>query len=83
MHGFIWLPNAPDMDKLNWDNNIELDRAREFFDQLVTAWNPREVNQRNNTIFRSPHDDPCLLDTAEIFSVDPSEDYEELVNRVQ
>lgn len=71
------------MDKFNWDNNTELDKAREFFDKFVITWNPLAKNQRNNTIFWSPHDDPWLLDMTKIFFVHPSEDYEELVNHVQ
>ena len=32
---------------------------------------------------RSPNDDPCLLDSTQIFSSNSSEDYEHLVNHVQ
>lgn len=32
---------------------------------------------------QSVEDDPCLLDTKEIFAANPLEDYEQLLNRVQ
>lgn len=83
VHGFLWLQNAPDMEKLDWEDNLEVERAQIFFDKYVIAWNPRIISQTNNTTHRSPLDDPCLLNTNEIFSTDASNDYEELINRVQ
>ena len=83
IHGFIWIPGAPDMDKLDWHNHAEVEEARKFFDKYVTAWNPRTSSSRNNTQHRSLQEDPCLLETNTIFSRDVHIDYEELINRVQ
>ena len=53
-----------------------------LFDTFVKTWIPYEENRRNHTIFQSLQDDPCLLDRIEIFYIDPSKEYEELVNHV-
>ena len=77
------MPNAPNMDTLDWQNSAEVECARKFFDICVTSWNPRDTYHRSNVIYRSPLDDPCLMNTAKIFAIDISHDYKELVNRVQ
>jgi hypothetical protein len=40
IHGFIWLDNAPNMDTLDWDNAIEIAKAKDYFDQYIATWNP-------------------------------------------
>lgn len=82
IHGFIWLTNAPDMDNLDWHNNIQVEQAKEFFDKYVSTWNPRTPSQRNNARHRSVEDDPFLLSTPEIFSRDRLDDYADLLNCV-
>jgi hypothetical protein len=57
--------------------------AKSFFDNYVTAWNPREHHDTHMAMHQSIEDDPCLLDTKEIFATNPLEDYEQLLNRVQ
>ncbi|XP_057856713.2 uncharacterized protein LOC131066056 [Cryptomeria japonica] len=48
IHGFLWLPNAPDMDKIDWSNHEVVQSAKSFFDKYVTAWNPRnQIGQAN------------------------------------
>ena len=83
IHGFLWLEGAPDMEKLDWTDTIRVDAARRYFDNYVTAWNPCDAHHRNISIHRPLEQDPCLLDTSEIFNTDPLDDYEQLANRVQ
>jgi len=71
------------MERLDWSNDCDLQHAKRFFDNYVTAWNPREIHHRNIMVPRSLNDDPCLLNTDQIFSCNPHNDYEELLNRVQ
>ena len=71
------------MDTLDWTNPLSVDVARTFFDRYVTTWNPHDIHRRNIMVPRSPNDDPCLLDSTQIFSSNFSQDYEHLVNRVQ
>ena len=35
IHGFMWLPNAPDMKTLDWENATEVHNAKDFFDQFI------------------------------------------------
>ena len=65
------------MDKPDWKNEAELKRARRFFDLYVVACNPRDAANKNNITFRSPLDDPCLLETTEMLSVQLVGNYEE------
>jgi hypothetical protein len=71
------------METLNWEDPNQIYDAKSFFDNYVTAWNPRENHDTHMAIHQSIQDDPCLLDTEEIFSSNPLEDYEQLLNRVQ
>ena len=71
------------MEHLAWTNMIRVDVARRYFDNYVTAWNPRDAHHSNISIHRPPEEDPCLLDTSEIFNIDHLDDYEQLANRVQ
>ena len=59
---------------------IRVDAARQYFDNYVKAWNPRDAHHRNISIHRPPEEDPFLLDTSEIFNTNPLDDYEQLVN---
>lgn len=83
VHGFLWLENAPDMDKIEWENKTKVEQARKFFDRYVSAWNPRPASHRNNPVYHPQHDDPCLLNTTQILAIDPSHDYEEIINCFQ
>ena len=76
VHGFIWLPNAPNMDTLDWNNKHEIDKAQKFFDNYVSAWNPRDQIERHNRSHHTANDDPCTLNTQKILSLDPLYDYE-------
>lgn len=51
--------------------------------KYVSTWNPHATTHRNNQIYGSPREDPCLLNTIEIVTTNPLDDYEELVNHVQ
>ena len=44
--------------------------------------NPRSKSEIDNFQHRAPTEDPCLLNTTKISSIDPLVDYEELVNHV-
>lgn len=47
IHGFHWLKNAPNMDTLDWENPLELNVTKAFFDKYVTSWNPWAPHLRN------------------------------------
>ena len=83
IHGFLWLEGALDMEQLDWKDTIRVDAASRYFDNYVTAWNPRDARHRNISIHRPLEEYPCLLDTSEIFNTNPLNDYEKLANRVQ
>ncbi|XP_057850600.2 uncharacterized protein LOC131061102 [Cryptomeria japonica] len=83
IHGFLWLPNAPDMDKIDWSNHEAVQSAKSFFDRYVTAWNPRNQIGQSNRLHTASLFDPCMANTNQILSTDPLSDYEELVNVVQ
>ena len=71
------------MERLNWLDPSELQVAKRYFDRILTAWNPRDIHRRNKMVPQGLTDDPCLLNTYQIFACDPLDDYEHLVNRVQ
>ncbi|XP_059064988.1 uncharacterized protein LOC131857017 [Cryptomeria japonica] len=83
IHGFLWLPNAPDMDKIDWSNHEAVQSANSFFDKYVTTWNPRNQIGQANRLHIASLFDPCMADTNQILSIDPLSDYDELVNVVQ
>ena len=83
IHGFIWLPIAPNFDKLDWNNQQSVENAIEYIDKYVSTWNPRTFESRNQVIHRSPMDDPCLKKTRDILTRNPLDDYTKLVNHVQ
>ncbi|XP_059068275.1 uncharacterized protein LOC131047632 [Cryptomeria japonica] len=83
IHGFIWLQEAPNIDKMQWNHIPSIQNALQYIDRYVSAWNPRALDLRNQTFHRSIIDDPCLMDTTMIQSSDASNDYCELVNSVQ
>ena len=76
IHGFLWLQGAPDMERLDWSNDCDFQHAKRFFDNYVTAWNPREIHRCNIMVPRSLNDEPCLLNTNYIFSCNPHNDCE-------
>ena len=80
IHEFIWHENAPNMINIDWQNNIAIERAHDFFDVYITASNPRDGDERNNIVHRCPNDDPCLLDTNNILAVNGYVDYVDLLN---
>ena len=43
IHGFILLENAPDMDTLDRDNAIEMEKEKDYFNEYITIWNPQYV----------------------------------------
>ena len=71
------------MDTLNWNNNLNIQQAKQFFDNYVSAWNPRSLPERQNRSHHTQNDDPCILNTQQILSLDPLYDYEEILNTVQ
>ena len=66
IHGFIWLPNAPDMETLDWENATKVDKAKDFFDQFISTWNTRDNHQQAPFLPHSDMLDPCLLSTVDI-----------------
>ena len=40
IHGFVWLTDAPDFDKLDWNNEELVENAISYIDKYVSAWNP-------------------------------------------
>jgi len=71
------------MDTIDWNNALEIANAQKYFDHYVTAWNPRQAEHRNIPHHQSTIHNPCLLDTASIFTSNQFEDYTELVNCIQ
>ena len=64
------------MERLDWSNDFDLQLVKRFFDNYVTAWNPREIHCHNVMVPGSLNYDPFLLNTDYIFSCDPHNDYE-------
>ena len=71
------------MDTIDWKNQLQLDEARKFFDKYVSAWNPYTESDRQNRLHYNLNDDPCILNTQQILSLDPLTNYEQIVNTVQ
>ena len=71
------------METLNLEDPNQIYDEKSLFDNYVTAWNPRANHDTHMDIHQSIQDDPCLLATEEIFSSNPLEDYEQLLNRFQ
>ena len=83
IHGFMWLPNAPDMETLDWENATDVDKAKDFFDQFISTWNTRDNHQQAPFLPHSDMLDPCLLSTNDILKKNPFHDYTELLNCIQ
>ena len=66
IHGFMWLPNAPDMKTLDWENATEVHNAKDFFDQFISTWNTWDNHQQAPFLPHSVMPDPCLLSTDDI-----------------
>jgi hypothetical protein len=45
IHGFLWLQDAPNMERLDWSNPSDVHAAKTYFDRYVTAWNPRDMHR--------------------------------------
>ena len=50
IHGFSWLEGAPHMEQQDWKDTRRVDATRQYFDNYVTAWNPRDARHRNISI---------------------------------
>ncbi|KAK3923346.1 ATP-dependent DNA helicase [Frankliniella fusca] len=72
VHGVAWLKDAPDITKLNTEQDKE--QALSYFDKLISCKNP-DITVRPNLIH------PCSKNVSDI--QDSLEDLAELVNRVQ
>jgi len=83
IHGFLWLYGAPNMEPLDWSNPSSVNAAKTYFDKYITTWNPRDIHGRKILVSHNLNDDPCLLESAQIFSSNPCEDYENFLNRVE
>jgi hypothetical protein len=83
IHGFLWLHGAPNMEILDWSNLSYVHGENTYFDRYVIAWNPRDIHHKKIMVPRSINDEPCLLNTYQIFSSTPHDDYEHLLNHVQ
>ena len=66
IHSFMWLPNAPNMKTLDWENATEVDNAKDFFDQFISTWNTRDNHQQAPFLPHYAMLDPCLLSTNDI-----------------
>ena len=71
------------MEQFAWNDARRVDATRLQFDNYVTTWNPRDAHHKNISIHRPLQEDPCLLDTIEIFNMNPLDDYEQLPIQVQ
>ena len=74
-HPWICLAHRSlDFDKLDWNNEESVKNAINYIDKYVSAWNPKNIESRNQTIHRSPKEDPCLMDTTNILTNNPLND---------
>lgn len=48
VHGFLWIHGSPDMDNIDWMNDVQRKNATKYFDSIVHAWNPREDKHQRN-----------------------------------
>lgn len=48
IHGFLWLPQAPNIDNLDWSNHESIQLVKNLFDQYITAWKPHTKVDRLN-----------------------------------
>ena len=71
------------METLNWDNIEEIDRAKQFFDQYISSWNPRLSTISSQSISQTNVEDPCLLSTSDILRKNPFNDYVQLINCIE
>ena len=71
------------METLNWDNIEAVDRAKQFFDKYISAWNPRLSIISSQSISQKNLDDPCLLSTSDILRNNPFNDYVQLINCIE
>jgi len=71
------------METLKYEDSNQINDANNFFDNYITAWNPRANHDTHMAMHQSIEDGPFLLDTQEIFTSNPLEDYEQLLNQVQ
>lgn len=83
VHGFLWLQNAPSMERLNWDDPTQVRFAKEYFDRCVHAMNPHDRHQKNIQVRINDDNHPCLKGTQQISQSNPMIDYEELLNYVE
>ncbi|XP_059070792.1 uncharacterized protein LOC131860401 [Cryptomeria japonica] len=83
IHGFLWLPEAPNIDNLDWSDHASIQSIKHLFDQYITTWNPPTKEARLNKQYMPAISDPCLADTEIISRSDPSIDYTKLLNVVQ
>ena len=80
LYTYTWLVGAPNMETLNWEDPNQIYDAKSLFDNYVTTQNPRENHDTHMDMHQSIEVDPCLLDTQEIFTSNPLEDYDKLLN---
>jgi hypothetical protein len=40
VHGFLWLSDAPDIDKLDFNDDIAVRNAKQYYDQFINGYNP-------------------------------------------
>ena len=69
---FLWLEGTPNMDMLDWLNSFIVNVAKTLFHRYIIGWKPYEINKRNLIVPQSANDDLFLLNTAHIFSFNPS-----------
>ncbi|XP_059064420.1 uncharacterized protein LOC131856594 [Cryptomeria japonica] len=83
IHGFLWLPQAPNIDNLDSSNHESIQSVKNLFDQYITTWNPRTEVDHLNKQYIPAISNPCLSNTGVISRSEPCTDYTELVNVVQ
>ena len=71
------------MENFDWKNDANVKKACNFFDMYVCAWNLRDGAHRSDIVFQALLNDPCLLNTIEIFTTVHVHDYQEIINHVQ
>ncbi len=79
----MWLDGAPNMETLHWEGTNQINSAKIFFHKHVTTWNPCKSHDMCIHMHQSIQEKAFLLDTKDMFSSNPLQNYDKFCNHVQ